>query len=82
MTYGRDMTYREPTDDSDEPQEKPTPWRVDWDNEDGSGTFPYRFRTKRDAEAFARDWKRKMVAADENPREARRVYTWEVVREP
>lgn len=58
-------------------------WVVDWDNGlSACGTFPAVFTTKRDAESYAREWKRSMVALERTPAdraEARRSYTWEVV---
>lgn len=55
-----------------------TMYKVSWDNDHAAGTFPMTFSSKRDALAFAREWKRDMVAADSDPAEARRVYQWEI----
>ncbi len=56
-------------------------WRVSWDNGHACDTFPQTFATRREAEAFAREWKREMVAIEPTPsarREAREDYQWEV----
>lgn len=56
-------------------------FRVSWDNENATGTFPYWFTSRQQAERWARDWKREMIATETTPagrREARQAYSWEV----
>lgn len=50
-----------------------------WDNGHSCGTLSGRYTNKRDAERDARAWKREIVAIDSDPREARQVYSWEIV---
>ena len=53
-------------------------YKIMWDNGNACGDFPHTFDTKKAAEQFARKWKREMVALDENPKEARASYSWDV----
>lgn len=58
---------------------------VSWDNGHASGIFPQVFSAKREAEQFARDWKREMVAVETEPdqiRDAKESYQWEIVQCP
>lgn len=75
------MTYREPDfdDSEDEAQPNRKTYRVGWDNGHACDTFSDVFTSKWAAVRFARAWKREMVAMDENPREAREAYSWEIV---
>lgn len=57
----------------------PERWAVEWDNGHASGHFPNLFESAKEAAAWARVWKRDMVAMDPKPREARQAYSWEVV---
>lgn len=50
-----------------------------WSNEHSTGELSGEYTNRRQAERDARAWKRGMVAIDENPREARAEYQWEVV---
>jgi hypothetical protein len=57
-------------------------YAVFWSNASASDVFPQRFSTKRDAEAFARQWKREMVAVETTPAaraDARYEYEWEII---
>jgi hypothetical protein len=56
-------------------------YRIDWNTDHASDSFPERYTSKRAAEQAARDWKREMVALDPCPRAARAEYQWEVVCE-
>jgi hypothetical protein len=58
-------------------------WVVVWDNGHACGVFPFEFSTKKETEAWARDWKREMVGMETTPKgraDARREYQWEVER--
>jgi len=54
-------------------------YQILWDNGHASGTLAGIYTNRRTAEREARAWKRDMVAIDENPREAREAYSWEVI---
>ncbi len=57
-------------------------YAVYWDNDIDCGTFSGRFTSEKEAERWARNWKREMVAiepTERERREARRVYQWEVI---
>lgn len=51
-------------------------WYIVWDNGGASGTFPQRFDTEEEAEAWGKEWADEMNAADDEP-EAEH-YTYEV----
>jgi len=54
-------------------------YQIAWDNGHACGTLAETFTNKRTAEQYARGWKREMVALDNDPKEARRIYQWEIV---
>ncbi len=56
-----------------------TKYVIVWSTEHASGSLPHVFTNKREAETVAREWKREMVAADPDPKSARREYQWEVI---
>lgn len=55
-------------------------YKIVWYNEHNSGELPITYNTLEEAIEAAREWKAEMVATDENPEEASRVYSWEVIR--
>ena len=57
-------------------------FKVYWDNGHACGTFADEFFEHRDAEHFGREWKREMVALDDNWKAAREAYSWEVIEVP
>jgi hypothetical protein len=61
------------------PINSPEGYKVYWDNGHACGTFPIFFNTKREAEAYARQWKREMVSMDSDRKAAREMYGWEIV---
>jgi hypothetical protein len=57
-------------------------YKILWDNGDACDTFPVVFTSKREAERYAANWKREMVAIETTPegrRDAREAYSWEVI---
>ena len=56
-------------------------YKVLWSNAHASDVFPLIFPNKCEAERFARNWKREMVALEpyERRRDARDEYEWELI---
>ena len=50
-----------------------------WDNKHHCGELPGRYPTIEEATKAAQQWKAEMVTLDDDPEEASRVYSWDVI---
>lgn len=52
---------------------------VAWDTGTDGGDLPGEYDTEEEAEAAGENWRREMIAADDDPAEAEEVYTFDVI---
>ena len=64
------------------PLEGPKSFSIAWFNDHACGDLPGSYELFDDALAAAQEWKREMVAMDEDPEGAEQEYSWKIIEWP
>jgi hypothetical protein len=62
--------------------EEPESFSITWSNDHACGNLPGYYKLFDDALAAAEEWKRGMVAMDEDPEGAEEEYSWKIIEWP